>query len=174
MQRRKQHHLHDDVYEGQNHVVYLTVCTANRSRWLQDPELAAICRDEIVALNDVLPVIGYCIMPDHVHTLLCNVGSSPGKIMNSFKGRSSRRVREARPGLDVWQKGYWDHIVRRSEGLYRVLQYIFLNPVRAGLVDDWWDYEWLGAPLPGDVGPDFFGHAPPEDIMWRDLLGGGP
>ena len=90
--------------------------------------------------------------------------------MNAFKGRISRQVRSARPGLVVWQRGYWDHIVRREEGLYKVLQYILLNPVRAGLVDSWWDYPWLGAPLLGDVGPDFFSLASPEDIVWRDLL----
>jgi putative transposase len=174
VQRRKQHHLPDEVYEGQNHVLYITACTANRSHWWEDPELAAICRDEIEALHSNYPVIGYCVMPDHVHVLLCNAGSTPATIMNGFKGRTSRKVRARQLGLEVWQKGYWDHIVRRSEGLYRVLQYIFLNPVRAKWIEDWWNYEWLGAPLLGDVGPDFFGYAPPEDIMWRELLSGGP
>jgi hypothetical protein len=54
------------------------------------------------------------------------------------------------------------------------LQYIFLNPVRAKLIEDWWNDEWLGTPLLGDVGPDFFGYAPPEDILWCELLSGGP
>jgi hypothetical protein len=54
--------------------------------------------------------------------------------------------------------------------LYKVLQYILLNPVRAGLVDDWWDYKWLGAPLLGDVGPHMFSVVSPEDIVWRELL----
>jgi len=90
--------------------------------------------------------------------------------MNRFKGRTSRLIRKARPGLDVWQEGYWDHIVRREEGLYKVLQYILLNPVRAGLAEYWWEYEWLGAPLLGEVGPDLFIHAAAEDIVWRDLL----
>jgi REP element-mobilizing transposase RayT len=113
-------------------------------------------------------------MPDHVHILLCNSGAALGTIINGFKGRTSRRVRKARPDLDVWQKDYWDHIVRQEEGLYKALQYILLNPVRSGLVDTWWDYSWLGAPLLGDVGPDFYTFVAPEDITWRDLLSGGP
>jgi len=170
VQRRRKHHLPDEFYDGQNHVLYLTFCTANRGRWLEDPELAVISRDEILKLHSNHPVIGYCIMPDHIHLLLCNAGSKLGTIMNGFKGRTSRQVRETRPGLKVWQEGYWDHIVRREEGLYKVLQYILLNPVRAGLVEYWWDHEWLGAPLLGEVGPDLFTLASPEDIMWRDLL----
>jgi REP element-mobilizing transposase RayT len=125
VQRRRKHHLHDDVYDGQYHVVYLTVCTANRGRWLEDPELAVIARDEILKTHGDHPVIGYCIMPDHIHLLLCNAGSKLGTIMNRFKGRTSRQVRGRRPGLEMWQEGYWDHIVRREEGLYKVLQYIF-------------------------------------------------
>jgi len=171
VQRRRKHHLPDEFFEGQYHVVYLTVCTANRGRWLGDPELAMIPRDEILKLHGTHPVIGYCIMPDHVHILLCNAGSNLGTIVNGFKGRTSRHVRNTRPGLEVWQGGYWDHIVRREEGLYKVLQYILLNPVRAGLVDNWWDYPLLGAPLLGEVGPELFSLASPEDIMWRELLG---
>ncbi len=70
-----------------------------------------IVRDEILKLHSDRPVIGYCIMPDHIHLLLCNAGSKLGTIMNGFKGRTSRQVRETRPGLEVWQEGYWDHIV---------------------------------------------------------------
>ena len=90
--------------------------------------------------------------------------------MNGFKGRTSRKVREQRAGLKVWQQGYWDHVVRREEGLYSTLQYIFLNPVRADLVGNWWDYEWLGAPLLGNVGKDLFSCISPEDIVWRGLI----
>jgi len=129
-----------------------------------------IVRDEILGLHNHRPVVGYCIMPDHVHLLFCNAGSSIATIMNGFKGRISRRVHQNRPGLEVWQSGYWDHIVQKDEGLYSTLQYILLNPVRAGLAENWWDYEWLGSPLLGDISPDLFNLATPEDIMWHDLL----
>ena len=170
VQRRRKHHLIGAVFDKQNHVVSLTVSTAGRGRWLANPELAAIARDEILKLHSDHPVLGFCIMPDHIHLLLCNAGSTLGMIMNAFKGCVSRQVRQMQPKLDPWMSGYWDHIVRREEGLYKVLRYILLNPVRAGLVDDWWDFPWLGSPLMGEVGPDFFGRASPEDIMWRDVL----
>ena len=174
VQRRKQHHLPDEVFKGQNHVVSLTVCTADRGRWLARPEMAGIARDEILELHPDHPVLGFCIMPDHVHLLMCNAGTTLGAIVNRFKGRVSSRARRLNPELTPWQAGYWDHIVRKEEGLYDVLLYILLNPVRAGLVNDWWDYPWLGSPLMGDVGPNFFSSASPETIMWRDLLAGGP
>ena len=174
MQRRRKHHLPDEVFNRKNYIVSLTICTADRGRWLEDPELGVVVRDEILKLHRDHPVLGYCIMPDHIHLLLCNAGSTLGKITNAFKGRVSRKVRRVRPELEVWMLSYWDHIVRMEEGLYTVLQYILLNPVRAGLVEDWWDYAWLGSPVLGEVGPDFFSFSSPEDIVWSELLSGGP
>ena len=130
MQYRRQHHLPAEVFDGQRYIVSLTVCTADRRRWPAEPHLAEIVRDEILILHRECPILGFCIMPDHAHLLLGNAGSPLGKIMNRFKGRVSRRVRSKEPGLDVWQKGYWDHVVRKEDGLYATLQYIFLNPRR--------------------------------------------
>ena len=170
MQHRRKHRLPTEVFEGQHHIVSVTVCTASRGQWAADPSLAVVIREEILALHEAYPIVGFCVMPDHAHVLLCNAGSTLGKIMNGFKGRTSRRVRQRKPGLDVWQPGYWDHVVRKEEGLYSTLRYIFLNPVRAGLIKQWWDYEWLGSPLLGDVGQDLFDCVSPEDIVWRDLV----
>lgn len=170
VQRRRQHHLPDEVYENDSYVVFLTACSAKRGLWLVDSRLASVVREEILRLHGSHPVLGYCIMPDHVHLLICNSGNALSTIVNLFKGRVSRRVRQIDPELDVWQPGYWDHIVRREEGLFETLRYTFLNPVRAGLVEDWWDYAWLGSPMLGEVGPGFFTAAPPEDIVWREVF----
>ncbi|RLE23520.1 MAG: hypothetical protein DRJ65_11700 [Acidobacteria bacterium] len=172
MRHRRKHHLPAEVFEGQHHIVSVTVSTANRGQWAADPSLTVVIREEILVLHNRYPIVGFCVMPDHVHILLCNAGSTLGKIMNGFKGRTSRRVRQGKPGLAVWQSGYWDHVVRKEEGLYATLRYIFLNPVRASLVKQWWDYEWLGSPLLGEVGPELFDCVSPEDIVWRDLVSG--
>jgi putative transposase len=167
---RKRHHLPDDVFADQRHIVSITICTADKRQWLKVDSLAKVVRDEILRIHLDHPVLGFCLMPDHVHLLLCNSTVPVGKIMNLLKGRTSHRIRKTHPTLQVWQRGYWDHIVRRQEGLYTVLQYIFQNPVRAGLVESWWEYQWLGSPMLGPVGPDFFGTASPEDIMWLEIL----
>jgi REP element-mobilizing transposase RayT len=167
---RRRHHLPDAVFEDNHHVVSLTTCTAGRGRWLGDVELAGIVRDEVLRIHDGQPVLGYCLMPDHLHLIVCNAGVPVSRTMNLLKGRASKRVRALRPGLDVWMPGYWDHIVRKHEGLYAVLRYVLSNPVRAGLAERWWDYPWLGSPMLGPVGPDFFGSAAPEDIVWSEIL----
>ncbi len=167
---RRRHHLSDDVFRGQRHVVSVTTCTACHGRWLERESLAGIVRDEILRIHGEHPVLGYCLMPDHLHLLVCNAEVPISRIMNLLKGRCSRNIRRVHPEMNVWHPSYWDHIVRRNEGIYRVLQYVFLNPVRAGLVENWWEFPWLGSPMLGPVGPEFFGTAAPEDIMWSEIL----
>ncbi len=167
---RRRHHLADDVFIGQRHVVSVTTCSADHGRWLAREPLAGIVRDHILRIHLDHPVLGYCLMPDHLHLLVCNAEVPISKIMNLLKGRCSRDIRRIEPGLKVWHPSYWDHNVRRQEGLYTVLRYIFMNPVRAGLVEKWWQFPWLGSPMLGPVGPDFFGTASPEDIMWSEIL----
>ncbi len=46
----------------------------------------------------------------------------------------------------VWQRGFYDHIVRRQEALADIQRYILANPVHAGLVDDDEAYPYSFAP----------------------------
>jgi len=57
-------------------------------------------------------------------------GSLPA-IVRSFKGAVTRLIREAEDAakLRVWQRGYYEHVVRNEEEHYLIGQYIVNNPV---------------------------------------------
>lgn len=42
----------------------------------------------------------------------------------------------------VWQRSFYDHIVRLAEGLENLVIYVLENPVRKGIVDHYEDYQW--------------------------------
>ena len=44
-----------------------------------------------------------------------------------------------------WQPSFWDHFVRRDEGLRAAVEYVLANPVRRGLAQDWRDYQFSGS-----------------------------
>jgi hypothetical protein len=44
----------------------------------------------------------------------------------------------------LWQRSYFDHVVRREEALEGMANYTWTNPVRSGLVSRIRDYPWLG------------------------------
>ena len=73
-------------------------------------------------------------MPDHLH-LMIELGSVldlPAAV-RGFKGRASVLLRSRKLR---WQRGCFDHRMRAAEDLLPVFQYIYLNPLRAGLVKD--------------------------------------
>jgi len=55
-----------------------------------------------------------------------------GRLIGPFKTVSTKRVNELRgePGLMLWQRNYYEHIIRSERALNRIRQYIIDNPAR--------------------------------------------
>ncbi len=83
-------------------------------------------------------------MPNHAHGVIEIVGAglkpaptartSHGlpEIIRGFKTYSSRRINEMRgtPGRPVWQRNYYEHIVRGQHELNVIREYVATNPLR--------------------------------------------
>jgi REP element-mobilizing transposase RayT len=52
------------------------------------------------------------------------------EIVRQLKTFSARRINQARntPGLPVWQRNYWEHIIRSDESARKIADYISNNP----------------------------------------------
>ncbi len=57
-------------------------------------------------------------------------GSIP-TIIRSFKSAATKRVNESHgtPGTKLWQRNYYEHIIRNDDELNRIRQYIIDNPI---------------------------------------------
>ncbi len=57
---------------------------------------------------------------------------SLGSFIAGFKAACTKRINERRgsPGRSVWQRNYYEHIVRDEDDLNRVRQYILDNPLQ--------------------------------------------
>jgi REP element-mobilizing transposase RayT len=60
------------------------------------------------------------------------VPGSIGAIVGSFKSGATKQINEHRalPGGQVWQRNYYDHIIRDPASLDRLREYIATNPAR--------------------------------------------
>ena len=122
-------------------------------------------------------LLGYVVMPDHVHLLINPLDKDIRRTMNAIKGRSAAAIlKEMRRGLSddyldrlsfmartgrrqthkVWQTGFSSIDVSSEKFIRQKLKYIHLNPVRAGLIDHpaRWRFSSFAAYLPhrqGDV-----------------------
>ena len=86
----------------------------------------------------------FTVMPNHLHLLATRRASGrPLKgSMQLLKGRTARliNIELSRSGA-LWQHENYDHVVRDGE-FGRIVQYILLNPVKAGLCKEWREYRW--------------------------------
>lgn len=57
---------------------------------------------------------------------------SLGAIVGNFKSVTTRRINRMRktPGGPVWQRNYYEHIIRDEGELRRIRNYILANPAR--------------------------------------------
>lgn len=79
----------------------------------------------------------YCVMPDHVHVLLTpRDGANVVRFVQAVKSRATRAHWALGGEGRLWQRGFYDHVLRREESTPRIAEYILANPVRAGLVED--------------------------------------
>ena len=119
-------------------IVFVTVCTQNRARWLTHESVHHALLS-VWTKADGWAVGAYVLMPDHLH-LFC----APRKLEVEL----SRWVRHWKRAFTLlklentgpWQRDYWDTRLRRHENYTEKWAYVRNNPVRAGLVvssEDW-------------------------------------
>jgi len=55
-----------------------------------------------------------------------------GRLVGAFKTVSTKRINEQRgaPGAQVWQRNYYEHIIRDQASLNRIREYIVNNPMQ--------------------------------------------
>ena len=88
----------------------------------------------------------WVVMPNHVHGIVFIAGRNTqeiesgsrqiqvpralGAIVGGYKSSVTRRIRRMRPGFGtpVWQRGYYDRIVRDEDELNAIREYIADNP----------------------------------------------
>jgi REP element-mobilizing transposase RayT len=94
-------------------------------------------------------LISWVVMPNHIHTLLKPLENQKlSKIMHSLKGYTASEANKLlnRKGR-FWQEDYYDRFIRNHEHFENVIDYIELNPVRAGLCKNRRDWEFGSARL---------------------------
>jgi len=115
---------------------FVTVCTHRRAS-LFGSAAAAIavqaCWDEIPSHFPV-ELDAFVVMPNHVHgiVVLPRVGHARPlqTIVGTFKSAAARSVNRLRgtPGEPVWQRGYFERVVRSERELEALRGYVLNNP----------------------------------------------
>jgi REP element-mobilizing transposase RayT len=94
-----------------------------------------------------LLIFAYCLMPAHLHILASPQG---GANLSTVLGSYESYVTQLAWGYGLigklWQRSFYDHILRHNADAQAVIAYILNNPIKAGLVTCWQDWPWCGMP----------------------------
>ena len=127
---------------------FLTFCSFERRKCFLHEDFnqyfVGTLREQAVAHQFSVPA--YCLMPDHVHLLVeaLTVSSNLAPFVKAFKQVTGFEFGR-RTGGRLWQRYYYDHVLRPKDDLDGVAWYIWLNPVRAGLCAEAREYHFLGS-----------------------------
>jgi REP element-mobilizing transposase RayT len=144
-----EHHRHSLRLEGydysQNGAYFVTICTHQGVCILarvvdgrcQETRIGQIARWvwEELARHYAVILDEFCIMPNHVHGILfIEEGSSHGlaEIVRGFKSYSAKRINQVTKsgGKPVWQRNYYERVIRNERELNAVREYIRNNPMK--------------------------------------------
>jgi len=132
-----------------NPIYFVTTCTDRRRKILANAQTAAILIEEWRNAKErhAWYIGRYVIMPDHVH-FFCAPGYQAQDLstfMKLWKEWTSKRIKkECVIQGNIWQKQFFDHLLRSNESYVQKWDYVFYNPVRAGIVKYAVDWLWQG------------------------------
>ncbi len=111
-------------------------------------QIVQICWDNLIKHYANIVLDSFVIMPNHFHAVIIIKGAmlntnhvraglkpAPTKdhplseIVRAFKTFSARKINELRksPGLPVWQRNYFERVIRNDEELNEIREYINNN-----------------------------------------------
>ena len=135
---------YDYTKEG---MYFITICIQNRECILSEivgapdlwcPKIQLTDIGEIIKENisniekyyEDIKIIEYVIMPNHIHFILHILSGqvrSPAptvfQIIHALKRITFKQI-----GYSIWQRNYYEHIIRNEKELYKIIEYIRYNP----------------------------------------------
>lgn len=147
IKQRKNHRYKDFDYSSDGYY-YVTICTYMKRNLFGIVKnnnvvlnaLGQIVDETIMALNkhQGIEITTYIVMPNHIHILfeIANVENKTHWSLPSLIIRIKSKVvvefskyNDGKNKKDkIWQRNYWDYIVRKQEELAKITEYINMNP----------------------------------------------
>ena len=101
----------------------------------KNEQCASVVADALRGLHGQCRLLAWCVMPNHVHFVARLLpGMTLSRVMHSLKSYSAKRInRLMNKTGPVWEREYYDRLIRDSDELQRAISYILRNTEKAGL-----------------------------------------
>jgi putative transposase len=122
-----------DYDYSQSGLYFITICTKDRLNLFG--EIVGAGSKPALIDQSVCKRAGLEPAPTNMNDKNCtgNKMEKPiPEIVRQFKTFSARRINQLRntPGVPVWQRNYYEHIIRNEDEYYKISDYIVNNPIK--------------------------------------------
>lgn len=127
--------------------VFVTCTTDHRHAAFSDDSVCSFVLSELAAKTaGRIEITAYCLMPDHGHLLLTGLhqGSDIPDAIRQWKQATGFWYARLR-GRRLWQRKYWDYVLRDSDDSIAIARYVVSDPVRSDLTTQLDSYQWWGS-----------------------------
>lgn len=145
------HHRHSirikDYDYSQNGMYFITICTKDKRKIfgnIKDEKMLLSCNGIIAQKmltkieqlhKNLISIVEYVIMPNHIHCIVEfkeNHKINLRDFITSYKSLVTKNVKKIKYGYCdcVWQRNYYEHVIRNEKELYAIREYIQMNPIR--------------------------------------------
>jgi putative transposase len=136
-------------YYQNNNMVFITIVTYNRKPLLVDN--INLLRNSLKNIKYNCKIIAGIVLPDHLHLLIqTEKAEDYPKIIASFKANFSKSLPKNlnqtlnqlnRREKGIWQRKYYDHIIRDEKDFNKHLDYIHYNSMKhLGIAPIAWEF----------------------------------
>ncbi len=135
----------DQALEAEYHSLFSTEIDSimdkgHGSCVLRRPEIRSILADSLAKFDGArYDIHSSVIMPNHVHLLVTSSGTRKMEdTIRDWKSYTARLINRelGKGGVALWQKDYFDRIIRDWAHFFRVANYIRRNPAKANIPGD--------------------------------------
>ena len=129
---------------------FLSVTFSTRLRWILPEDCRSLVLKHVKYEHHKRATVhAAVVMPDHVHILMTPLRDETtqsftlAEILHGIKSTSAHSINKllSRSGR-VREEEYFDHALRANETIDATIDYIRMNPVQAGLVNNPEEYRW--------------------------------
>jgi len=119
-------------YYAKGNIYFVTSVTNNREPFLEDNYSILVDIFKEISIKLEFELIAYVVMPDHFHLLIDPKENDLSDIIKRIKIKFAYQYRKKNNlyRKTVWQKRFWDHIIRDQEDLNKHIDYIHYNPIK--------------------------------------------
>jgi len=117
--------------------IFITQVVEARQPVFQDNKLIELLRATLRNVKEIHPftMLGYVFRHDHFHMIIQPTGEGNfSDIMHSLKPHFTKEYKKiiglsSSQPMKLWQKRFWDHVIRDDKDFENHLHYIHYNPV---------------------------------------------